>query len=144
MADRAAGEAARHAKRDLALRRGADAEDWVRWLPPSVPKLAGRLMRTLVRLRPRLTPGVTISSVRGPEKPLHAPGGPVENFISVGHVKYAKSLNLTVWSYAGQLNFGLYTCAEAVPDLPRLSRFVAEAFEELRKAAARESARLAA
>lgn len=140
---RAASEAASRAKRDLALRRGADTEDWMRWLPPSVPKLFGRVMRAVVRLRPRMTPGVTVSNVRGPEKVLHAPGGPVENLISVGHVKYAKSLNVTVWSYAGQLNFGLYSCAEAIPDLPRLSGFVAESFEELLEAAARESTRVA-
>ncbi len=141
---RAAAESANRAKRDLALRRGADSEDWMRWLPPSAPKLVGRAMRAMVRWSSRLTPGITVSNVRGPSEALHAPGGTVENFISVGHVKYASSLNVTVWSYAGQLNFGLYACADAVPDLPRLSACVIESFEELRKAAARESARLAA
>ncbi|MDJ0851650.1 MAG: wax ester/triacylglycerol synthase family O-acyltransferase [Myxococcota bacterium] len=141
---RAAAASARNAKRDLALRRGADPEDWMRWLPPSAPKLVGRAMRALVRWSDRLTPGITVSNVRGPAEVLHAPGGPVENFISVGHVKYAASLNVTVWSYAGQLNFGLYACTDAVPDLPRLSACVVESFEELGKAAAREAARLAA
>ncbi len=138
---RAAAESASRAKRDLELRRGADSEDWIRWLPPSAPKLVGRAMRALVRLNDRLTPGIIVSNVRGPAQALHAPGGPVENFISVGHVKYAASVNVTVWSYAGQLNFGIYTCADAVPDLARLSGFVAESFEELRKAAGREEAR---
>ena len=96
----------------------------------------------MVRLRPELPGGMAVSNVPGPPKPLHTLGGPIERFVSVGHMKYAAGLNLTVWSYAGQLNVGLYTCAEAVPDLWRFADFVNESFEELRKAAARESARI--
>jgi len=32
---------------------------------------------------------------------------------------------------AGGLNFGFYACARALPDLPRLSGYVADAYEEL-------------
>jgi hypothetical protein len=44
-----------------------------------------------------------------------------------------------VWSYAGRLNFGFYACPRALPDLPRLSGHVADAFEELVKIASRPS-----
>ena len=80
--------------------------------------------------------------VPGPAGRLYAPGGPVENLISVGHVKYIAGLNVTVWSYDGRLNFGLYACARSVPDLPRLADMIAASFEELRKAATREAARV--
>jgi diacylglycerol O-acyltransferase len=141
---RAASQIASEAKADLALRRGANLEDWLRWLPPFAPKLLSRAMRTLVRLRPEAPAGVAVSNVPGPAVQLQAPGGPVENFISVGHMKYAAGLNTTVWSYAGRLNVGLYTCGEAVPDLWRVADCVNESFEELRKAAAREASRIAA
>jgi WS/DGAT/MGAT family acyltransferase len=141
---RAVSQIAREAKQDLARRRGANLEDWLRWLPPFGAKWLSRSMRVLIRLRPEFPGGVTVSSVAGPAKQLHTLGGPVERFVSVGHMKYAAGLNMTVWSYAGQLNVGLYACAEAVPDLWRVADFVNESFEELRKAAARESARAAA
>ncbi|HJO23160.1 MAG: wax ester/triacylglycerol synthase family O-acyltransferase [Myxococcota bacterium] len=139
---RAASEIVREAKEDLQRRRGSDVEDWLRWLPPYAVKGVGRLARAFVRMRPEFPGGITVSSVPGPPDTLYAPGGPVENFISVGHVKYVASLNVTVWSYAGKLNFGLYSCARAVPDLDRLSDMIAASFEELRKAAAREATRL--
>ncbi len=139
---RAASEVAREAKEDLKRRRGANLEDWLRWLPPIGTKSIGRAARLFVRLRPDFPGGVTVSSVPGPREALHAPGGPVENLISVGHVKYVAGLNITVWSYAGKLNFGLYACPKTVPDLWRLAEFVNESFDELRKAATREAARI--
>ena len=42
---RAAADVASEAKADLALRRGANLEDWLRWLPPFAPKLLSRVMR---------------------------------------------------------------------------------------------------
>ena len=141
---RATAQLAAEAKHDLALRRGANLEDWLRWLPPFGVKWLSRSARVLARLRPELPGGVAVSNVPGPAKLLHTAGGPVERFISVGHMKYVAGLNMTVWSYAGQLNVGLYACAEAMRDLWRFADFVNESFEELRKAAARESTRVAA
>ena len=46
-------------------------------------------------------------------------------------MKYSAGLNTTVWSYGERLNFGFYACPRALPDLPRLSGHVADAFEEL-------------
>jgi diacylglycerol O-acyltransferase len=139
---RAASEIVRETKNDLRLRRGADLEDWLRWLPAYAAKGISRLARTLVRMRPEFPGGVSVTSVVGPAAELQAPGGPVENLISVGHLKYVAGLNITVWSYAGKLNFGLYACPSAVPDLGRLADMLATSFEELRKAAAREAARV--
>lgn len=139
---RAASQVAGEVKEDLLLRRGANVEDWLRWLPPFASKGIGRAARMFVRLHPRFSGGITVSSVCGPRQELHAPGGLVENIISVGHVKYVASLNITVWSYAGKLNFGLYACPESVPDLGPLADMLTESFEELRKAATREAARI--
>jgi len=139
---RAASQVVEEAKQDLARRRGANLEDWLRWLPPYATKGMGRLARAFVRLRPEFPGGISITSVRGPDAKLQAPGGAIENFISVGHVKYVAGLNVTVWSYDGKLNFGLYACPTTVPDLPRLADMIAASFEDLRKAATREAARV--
>jgi diacylglycerol O-acyltransferase len=96
----------------------------------------------VARLRPRLSGGVVVSNVRGPEQALSVAAGSVENLVSVGHVKWVSGLNVTAWSYAGRLNLGLYACADAFPDLGRVAELLGESFEELVKAAARERARV--
>jgi WS/DGAT/MGAT family acyltransferase len=132
------------AKEELKLREGAHLEDWLRWLPPVAHKALSLLMRTYMRVATQPPGGVAISNVRGPAEKLVGPWGVVENFVSVGHMKYCAGLNTTVWSYGGQLSFGFYACARALPDLPRLSAYVADSFEELVKLAGRETARAAA
>jgi WS/DGAT/MGAT family acyltransferase len=131
------------AKEELRLREGAHSEDWIRWLPPIAGKALSAFMRSYVRVMPDLPGAVTVSNVCGPTEPLTGPWGAVENFVSVGHMKYMAGLNTTVWSYGGHLNFGFYACARAVPDLPQLSAYVADAFEELVKIASHETARAA-
>ena len=131
------------AKEELRLREGAHLEDWIRWLPPIAAKAVSAFMRTYVRVTPNFPGSVAISNVRGPAQPLTGPWGAVENLVSVGHMKYSAGLNTTVWSYGERLNFGFYACARALPDLPRLSGHVADAFEELVKLASREAARAA-
>jgi diacylglycerol O-acyltransferase len=139
----AAAEGAR-VKAEFAARRGGLPEDWQRVLPPVFTKAYGALVRRIARLRPRLSAGVVVSNVRGPDAALAAAGGHVENLVSVGHVKWVSGLNVTAWSYAGRLNVGLYACADAFPDLGRVAALVGESFEELAKAAAGEAARLRA
>jgi WS/DGAT/MGAT family acyltransferase len=139
---RAVRAGAAEAKADLALRRGANFEDFMRFAPPSAVKGVSRIMRALVRLRRDLQPGVVVSSVAGPREPLRVEGGSLENFVSVGHLKYAAGLNITTWSYAGRLNFALYACPRSIPDLARVAESVAVSFEALSKAAAREASRI--
>jgi diacylglycerol O-acyltransferase len=139
----AARESAR-VKAAFAAQRGGMIEDWQSVLSPLFTKSYAAFARAVARLRPRLSGGVVVSNVRGPTEPFAAPGGSVENLVSVGHVKWVSGLNVTAWSYAGQLNLGLYAAADAFPELGRVAELLAASFEELAKAAAHESARLGA
>ena len=139
---RAAARENARAKSVLAAQRGAFLEDWQNVLPPIFTKLYGAFVRLVARLQPRLSGGVVVSNVRGPEQALSVAAGSVENLVSVGHVKWVSGLNVTAWSYAGRLNLGLYACADAFPDLGRVAELLGESFEELVKAAARERARV--
>jgi len=132
---RAIARATTRVKAEVALRRGALFEQWMGRLPPFVLKLLSHTARTLAHVHPKGPGSLCVSSVPGPAERLHTLGGPIENFVSVGHMKYSAGLNVTVWSYADRLNFGLYACAKAVPDLWRISRYIEESFEELREAA---------
>jgi diacylglycerol O-acyltransferase len=139
---RAAARESARVKSAFAAQRGALIEDWQNALPPLFTKAYAALVRQIARLRPRLSGGVVVSNVRGPAEPLAAPGGSVENLVSVGHVKWVSGLNVTAWSYAGKLNLALYACADAFPDLGRVASHLGESFEELAKAGAREAARV--
>jgi diacylglycerol O-acyltransferase len=139
---RAAARANARVKAAFAARRGGSFEDWENALPPLFTKACAAAVRLLARIRPRLSGGVVVSNVRGPEQPLAVGDGCVENLVSVGHVKWVSGLNVTAWSYAGNLNLGLYAGADQFPDLGRVAALLGESFEELAKAAAREGARL--
>ena len=43
-------------------------------------------------------------------------------------------LNITAWSYAGNLNFSIMGCKKALPDIDRLADDLMEALEELQVA----------
>lgn len=131
---RFAREQAEEAKRDIAARSGSQPEDWLAALPPPAVKTASKLMRAMVRLT-GVSGGLVVSSMTGPSRRLWAGPVAIENFISVGHMKIAAGLNVTVWSYAGQLNFALYACRRAVPDTYRIADLLSESLDELRRAA---------
>jgi hypothetical protein len=141
---RAAARENARVKAAFAAQRGGMIEDWQNVLSPLFTKSYAAFARAAARLRPRLSGGVVVSNVRGPTQPFAVAGGSVENLVSVGHVKWVSGLNVTVWSYAGQLNLGLYAAADAFPDLGRVAQLLGDSFEELFKAAALESARVGA
>ena len=128
---------------DLKHDRGGMIEDWQNALSPLFTKSYAAFAHAVARLRPRLSGGVVVSNVRGPSDRFALHGGTVENLVSVGHVKWVSGLNVTAWSYAGQLNLALYAAEDAFPDLARVARHLGDSFEELAKAAAREAARVA-
>jgi diacylglycerol O-acyltransferase len=138
----AAHEAASAAKHDIELSAGAHLEDWLEHLPPLFVKIFSRALRFVTRIK--TVPGlVVVSNVPGPSQVLYAGDAPIESFISVGHMKFIAGLNITVWSYADQLNLALYADARCLPDAGRLARHLEEAFDELALAAQAKRAKAA-
>ena len=130
----AAARYAAEAKQRIASRKGIHPESWIELLPPILVRTISSMLRLLARYAN--PPGsVFVSNVAGPREPLLAGEGKIENFVSVGHMKFIASLNVTVWSYADKLNFALYACARTVPDLAPIARYLDAAFEELFEAA---------
>ena len=122
------------AKRDIQLQSGAQLAEWVELTPPFILKLGTKLMRYVMR---RMQTGgmMIVYNVRGPTSTLYTTSGPIENLVSVGHVKVVVALNITVWSYVDKLNFGLYTDVDAFPDLGEVADHIDRAFAELVDAA---------
>jgi WS/DGAT/MGAT family acyltransferase len=104
--------------------------------PPGLIALAAR-MYTLGNIAARTPPAtnVVISNVPGPPFPLYVAGALVEAMYPMGPLLFGMSLNITVFSLNGMLDFGFMSCPESVPD----PQFIADGIEiglaELEKAA---------
>ena len=74
-----------------------------------------------------------VSNVPGPKEPLYLKGATVEEMHPISTLPPSNLLNITLFSYAGQLFFGLIATDE-LPQLPRLADYVQTAFTELEDA----------
>jgi WS/DGAT/MGAT family acyltransferase len=120
------------------LQRAVPADilsDITQFAPPALFAQASR-MAASVRIADRMNPpfNVTISNVPGPRQPLYLGGAVMEHFYPVSLVADGLGLNLTVQSYLDNLDFGLISCRELVPDLWNLVDHLAEALDELLRA----------
>ena len=86
------------------------------------------------RIAEKLPPlaNVAISNVPGPPVPLYLAGARLRHYYPVSIVTHGLALNITVQSYAGQLEFGLTACADAVGHPQKLTDAIAAAMRELR------------
>ena len=74
---------------------------------------------------------LVVSNVPGPAEPLYVAGARLQGLWSMGPILENIGLNVTVWSYVDQLNFGIVGCPDLTPDLPRLADLLAPALDEL-------------
>ncbi len=78
---------------------------------------------------------VLISNVPGPREALYCAGAKMIHYFPVSIPSNGSVLNITVQSCLDNLDFGLIACRTAVPDIEKLTEFLAEEFERLKKAA---------
>ena len=75
-----------------------------------------------------------ISNLPGPQEPLHLRGARLEAIYPMSIPVHGMALNITVESYAGNLDFGFIGCRDAVPSLQRLAVFTGEELDLLERA----------
>lgn len=129
-------EATKNAKeQDKAI--GADTlTNWAEFAAPAVAARAARLysnMKMADRHRPLFN--VTISNVPGPPFPLYSAGARMVSMYPMGPIMDGGGLNITVMSYMDTMNFGLVACAETVPEVAKIARYLDDALDELKKLA---------
>ena len=81
---------------------------------------------------------MSISNVPGPRELLSAKDNTVTDLYSIGPLIDGIGLNITVWSYAGKLNFSVMGCKKALPDINKISDGIATAMQELQALSASE------
>ena len=72
-----------------------------------------------------------ISNVPGPPVPLYLAGARVRHYHPVSIVTHGLAFNITVQSYAGQLEFGLTAARDVVARPERVAGAIAAALTEL-------------
>jgi hypothetical protein len=90
------------------------------------------------------TANLVLSNMRFAEKPVYLGDARLEAFYPVSMIGGGIGLNVTFVSYDGRLDFGLVASRSAIPDIERLARALVQAFEELKRAARRRTARKSA
>jgi diacylglycerol O-acyltransferase / wax synthase len=107
-----------------------------RWFEYMPPLLAPAAFRWLSRRQAHNSMyNVSISNVRGPRERGSIGGAPISEFYSVGPPTPACGMNITVWSYADQLNLCVLTDDRTCDDAHEVTSSLSEAFAELRHAA---------
>lgn len=75
-----------------------------------------------------------VSNVRGPEHALYIAGARLRTIYSVGPPVEGVGLNITAWSYCGDVAFALIADADAIPDPHLITDAFPAALEELQQA----------
>ena len=77
-----------------------------------------------------------ISNVPGPPVSLFLAGSELQHYYPLSIVTHGLALNITVHSYRQHLDFGLISCAAAIPRIDTLARGLERALATFEKAAA--------
>ena len=64
---------------------------------------------------------VTVSNVPGPTEPLYFGGSRLEACYPLSIIAHGLALNITLFSYAGNMHFGFTGCRDTVPHLQKLA-----------------------
>jgi WS/DGAT/MGAT family acyltransferase len=78
---------------------------------------------------------VIVSNVPGPPQEFFIAGSRVLTYYPLSIPFHRNALNISAYSYAGKLFFGLTACPDAVPDVEALADGILREFEALRRAA---------
>jgi len=98
--------------------------------------LSPQSMQTLFDMEGYTRPvfNVTVSNVPGPTETLYLRGSQLEAMFPVSAVTHGQALNITCYSYGGNISFGFAGCRDSVPHLQRIAVYTGEALEELEAA----------
>ncbi|MBW2280934.1 MAG: wax ester/triacylglycerol synthase family O-acyltransferase [Deltaproteobacteria bacterium] len=111
-------------------------QDFAQFAPPAVAARAARVIaRATVANWVDPPFNVVISNVPGPQFPLYGVGAKVVGNYPVSAINDGVALNMTVMSYNGNVDFGLLSCRELMPDIWDLMDFIYDSLAELKEAA---------
>jgi hypothetical protein len=130
---RAICEAAQTAKRVT----NAIGKELARDLLETLPSIVADPLLRNAKL-PRLS--LIVSNVRGPDVPLYMAGARLVNYAPISIALDGMGLNVTAFSYAGNMWLCAVSCRDMLPDPSFFAQCMRDAFVKMQEAAAREAA----
>lgn len=111
----------RRAKEDFAALPAGLLQEFAQFAAPAAAELVARTAASLQLAEKTPLPfNVVISNVPGPREPLYYAGALMEANYPVSMISDGMGLNITLHSYRDNLDFGLVSCPELIPDLPTI------------------------
>jgi len=106
---------------------------WFNYMPPGLTRiLSGWMARTNAHNKMQ---NLVVSNVPGPRELVTVAGATVAEFYSVGPLVAGSGLNITVWSYADQLNISVLADAATLTDAHEVTEAMIREFSEISSAA---------
>ncbi|HET9044341.1 MAG TPA: wax ester/triacylglycerol synthase family O-acyltransferase [Burkholderiales bacterium] len=84
--------------------------------------------------------GLVVSNVRGPDVPLYMAGAQLVNYVPISIAIDGMGLNVTGFSYAGNMWICAVSCRDMLPDPAFFADCLRVSFDQLKEAALREAA----
>ncbi len=106
-------------------------QDWSQFAAPAVFGIAMRLYARSKLTESMPVHNLVVSNVPGPQVPLYLLGCEVKAMYPLGPIFHGSGLNITVMSLHGNLDVGLISCPELLPDLWEMADEFAVGMEEL-------------
>ena len=123
------------AKAEFRMAEGARLGDILELLPPPVHHLMLAAVHRMTSKGRPVVGNVILSNVPGPRETLYFGDFKIAAIYGVGPLLGGIGLNITAWSYAGQLHVSLLSNPETIPDPWKLAQMAQDAFDELHKQA---------
>jgi diacylglycerol O-acyltransferase / wax synthase len=106
---------------------------WFAYMPPVLSrKLSGWMARSEAHNKMQ---NLIVSNVPGPRERVRVAGATITEFYSVGPLVAGSGLNITVWSYADQLNISVLADAATLADAHEVTEALVREFSEIGSAA---------
>jgi diacylglycerol O-acyltransferase len=106
-------------------------QDWSQFAGAAVFGIAMRLYASTRLTESMPVHNLVVSNVPGPQASLYFLGCEVKAMYPLGPIFHGSGLNITVMSLSGNLDVGLISCPELLPDLWEMADEFAVAMEEL-------------
>ncbi len=126
-------------KREFDDARGAHLADFLELIPPPLARfLFSRTSTLMKRWGLPSQANAIVSNVPGPREALFWGRTQLRRFVSIGPVLEGIGLNVTVWSYSGELAVGVLTDRRMLPDPRAILELMHDALEDLTKLASEQ------
>ncbi len=120
------------AKEQFAALPASLLQEFGQFAAPAAAELVARTAATVKLAEKAPLPfNLVISNVPGPREPLYYAGALMEANYPVSMISDGMGLNITLHSYRDNLDFGLISCPELIPDLPSIIGYLQEELDTL-------------